>query len=140
MSVKRSIPILLCFLVLIFQSCKFEDDRVNFRFVSLQIVSADLPDSFELNETYEIRVTYVRPSGCIFFEGFDITDEATTTRNVVAIGSDFYEETCTQAVEELETSFNFIVLYEGTYIFRFWNGEDENGVDQYIEIEVPVNS
>jgi hypothetical protein len=140
MSVKRYIPVFLCFLVLILQSCKLEDDRVNFRFVPLQIVSADLPESFDLNETYEIRVTYVRPSGCIFFEGFDITDEATTTRNVVAIGSDFYEETCSLGIEELETSFNFIVLYEGTYLFRFWNGEDENGVDQYIEIEVPVNS
>lgn len=139
MSIKRSITLLLGILLFGLQSCKFEDDNVNFRFVPLQIVSADLPESFTLNETYEIRVTYVRPSGCFFFEGFDITDEATTTRNVVAIGSEFYEEVCTQAIEELEASFNFIVLYDETYLFRFWNGEDENGVDQYIEIEVPVN-
>lgn len=139
MSFKRSIPILLCFLVLIFQSCKLEDDRVNFRFVPLQIVSADLPESFDLNDTYEIKVTYVRPSGCFFFEGFDITKESTTTRNVVAIGSEFYEETCTLAIEELEATFDFICLYDEPYLFKFWNGEDENGVDQFIEIEVPVN-
>jgi hypothetical protein len=81
----------------------------------------------------------VRPSGCFFFEGFDITKESTATRNVVAIGSEFYEETCTQAVEELEATFDFICLYDETYLFKFWNGVNENGVDQFIEIEVPVN-
>lgn len=139
MSLKKSISLLLCFLVLGMTSCKLEDDGVNFRFVALQIVSADVPESFNLNETYEIKVRYLRPSACVLFEGFDITSEDTTTRNVVAIGTDFYEQTCTQAVEELEATFNFICLYEQTYLFKFWTGEDENGNQQYLEIEVPVN-
>lgn len=130
---------LLCFVVFGLSSCKLEDDRVNFRFVPLQILSADVPEAFELNETYEIRVRYLRPSACVFFEGFDITKEGVTTRNVVAIGTDFYDEVCTQAVEEQEASFNFICLYEDTYLFRFWTGEDENGNQQYLEVEVPVN-
>ena len=139
MSLKKSTLLLLCFLALSLESCKLEDDGVNFRFVALQILSADLPESFDLNETYEITVTYLRPSACVIFEGFDVTSEATTTRNVVAIGTDYYEQNCTQATEELEATFNFIVLYEGTYLFRFWTGEDENGEQQYLEIEVPVN-
>lgn len=129
----------MAFLAFSLSSCKLEDDSVNFRFVPLQIVSADVPESFDLNETYEIRVRYLRPSACVFFEGFDITNEALTTRNVVAIGSEFYEEVCTQEVEELEATFNFICLYQETYLFRFWTGEDENGNQQYLEIEVPVN-
>ncbi|WP_372945678.1 hypothetical protein [Muriicola sp.] len=139
MSFKKPISLLLCVVFFGLSSCKLEDDRVNFRFVPLQILSADLPESFELNETYEIRVTYLRPSACIFFEGFDITKEGVTTRNVVAIGSDFYEEVCTLATEELEASFNFICLYDEPYLFRFWTGEDENGNQQYLEVEVPVN-
>lgn len=139
MSFKKPISLLLCVVFFGLSSCKLEDDRVNFRFVPLQILSADLPESFELNETYEIRVTYLRPSACIFFEGFDITKEGVTTRNVVAIGSDFYEEVCTLATEELEASFNFICLYDEPYLFRFWTGEDENGNNQYLEVEVPVN-
>ena len=139
MSLKKSIFLLLCFLAFGLSSCKLEDDSVNFRFVPLQIVSADLPDSFTLNETYEIRVQFLRPSACVFFEGFDITKEGTTTRNVVAIGTEFYEQACTLAVEEQEATFNFIVLYEDPYLFRFWTGEDENGNQQYLEIEVPVN-
>lgn len=139
MSLKKPISLLLCVVFFGLSSCKLEDDRVNFRFVPLQILSADLPESFELNETYEIRVTYLRPSACIFFEGFDITKEGVTTRNVVAIGTDFYDEVCTLATEELEASFNFICLYDEPYLFRFWTGEDENGNQQYIEVEVPVN-
>ncbi|MEZ2413785.1 hypothetical protein ACA086_02400 [Muriicola sp. E247] len=139
MSYKKFTFLILFFLALVFQSCKLEDDSVNFNFIPLQIVSADLPQSFELNETYEIRVRYLRPSGCVFFEGFDITKEATTTRNVVAIGTEFYEDPCTQAIEELEATFNFICLYDDTYLFRFWSGENENGEQQYLEIEVPVN-
>lgn len=139
MSLKKSISIVLCFLALTLSSCKLEDDRLNFRFVSLQIVSADLPESFDLNQTYEINVTYLKPSTCVFYEGFDVTNDGLTTRNVVAIGSEFYEENCAQVTEEYEATFNFIVLYEGSYLFRFWTGQDENGEPQYLEIEVPVN-
>ncbi len=139
MSLKKPLSLLLCLVVFGLSSCKLEDDRVNFRFVPLQILSVDVPEAFELNETYEIRVRYLRPNSCVFFEGFDITKEGVTTRNVVAIGTDFYEEVCTQATEELEASFNFICLYEESYLFRFWTGEDENGNQQYLEVEVPVN-
>ncbi len=139
MRLKKSLSIFLCFSVLVLSSCKLEDDRLNFRFIPLQIVSAEVPDSFDLNETYQIYVTYIRPSTCVTYEGFDITDAGRTTRNVVAIGSEFYDEPCTQSIEERETFFNFIVLYDDPYLFRFWTGKDENGNDQYLEIEVPVN-
>jgi len=139
MRLEKSFSIFLCFSVLLLSSCKLEDDRLNFRFIPLQIISAELPDSFELNETYQIYVTYIRPSTCVVYDGFDITDAGITTRNVVAIGSEFYDEPCTQVIEEVETFFNFIVLYDEPYLFRFWAGKDENGNDEYLEIEVPVN-
>ena len=139
MRLEKSFSIFLCFSVLLLSSCKLEDDRLNFRFIPLQIISAELPDSFELNETYQIYVTYIRPSTCVVYDGFDITDAGITTRNVVAIGSEFYDEPCTQVIEEVETFFNFIVLYDEPYLFRFWAGQDENGNDEYLEIEVPVN-
>jgi hypothetical protein len=37
-----------------------------------------------------------------------------------------------------DATFNFIVTSNGSYIFKFWQGEDENGEDQYLTIEVPV--
>jgi hypothetical protein len=127
---------LLLFLVL--NACDIGDDGVNYHFVTLQITDVSMPESFDLNETYEIGVTLLVPNGCTQFEGFDIKSEATTVRNVVAIGTELDDLACTQVVSEVETTFEFICLYRGTYLFRFWTGENEQGVPQYLEIEVPV--
>ena len=128
-----------CLLLIGLFSCELEDDSINYHFVPLQITSADLPESFELNATYEISVTFLKPNSCVFFEGFDIRREDTTTRNVVAIGSELEDRECPQVVEEGTATFNFQVLYTDPYLFRFWTGEDENGVSEYFEITVPVN-
>jgi hypothetical protein len=138
---KRSFFVLCAVLVsFTFSSCDLGDDGPNFHFVPLQIVSADLPESFTLNETYEIKVTYLKPDGCTYYSGFDIVKPEITTRNVVAIGSQRTDQdVCTQVVEEKEASFNFIVIYDQTYLFRFWQSENENGEQQYFEVEVPVN-
>jgi len=119
-------------------SCNLGDDGPNFHFTALQITSAELPESFVLNETYEISVTYVRPDGCTFFEGFDIGNEDVAVRNVVAVGSVRTDQTCTTALEEEEATFLFIVLHNETYRFRFWQGT-EDGQDEYFEVDVPVN-
>ena len=52
-------------------SCSLNDDGPNFHFTPLQITSAELPDSFNMNETYQITVTYTIPDGCTGFGGFD---------------------------------------------------------------------
>lgn len=139
---KKGVIVLLYAVFLSLASCSLDDGDVNFRFVPLQIVSVELPDSFELNETYEVAVTVLRPNGCTNFEGFDISraDTAdTAVRNVVAIGAELDNEQCTQATEEMDTMFSFVVLYTQDYLFRFYTGEDENGVGQYLEVTVPVN-
>lgn len=124
--------------VLSLSSCDLDDDSPNFHFTALQITSAELPESFDLNETYEIKVTYVRPDGCTFFEGFDIVKDDVTVRSVVAVGSVRTDQVCTLAIEEAEATFRFVVLFDEPYTFRFWQGA-EDGMDEYFEIEVPVN-
>ncbi len=124
--------------MLTLSSCT-KDDEPNFHFVPLQIQNASLPDTFRLNETYQIEVTYTIPDGCTGFSGFDVTSSNTTTRNVVVIGSTRTDQdACTQATQEATGTFNFRVVYDETYLFRFWQGEDEEGNQQYLEIEVPV--
>ena len=131
---------MMLLIVLSFTGCSLEDTE-NFRFVAFPIESVELPESFELNETYEIKVKYLRGSDCAFFEGFDIVNEETTVRNVAAIGSMLSDsDDCKEVLEEVETSFNFIVLYQDTYLIKFYTGEDAEGEPLYLEIEVPVNA
>jgi len=130
---------LLFLAALTFLGCSLDDDE-NFHFVAFPITSVEMPETFAINETYEIKVTYTRASDCAYFEGFDVVKEDQTTRNVAAIGSMLSDsEDCQEVLQEVETSFNFIVLYDQNYLFKFYTGEDENGEAQYLEIEVPVN-
>ena len=132
----------LCALIvsLTFSSCELGDDGPNFHFVPQRIESVEMPESFDLNETYEINVTYTIPDGCTYYEGFDVVKEATSTRKVVAIGAQRTDiEACTQVVREEMASFNFVVLYDQMYLFRFYQGEDVNGEQLFLEVEVPVN-
>lgn len=140
MIMKRYFILLLTALSFVGNTSCSVDDGTNFHFTPLRIVSAELPESFNFGETYDIPVTYIRPDDCTFFNGFDVVQADNTTRNVVVIGSVLTdEENCTDLAEETTTSFSFSVRFTGTYLFRFWTGEDENGQQQYIEVEVPVN-
>ncbi len=138
---KRLVPVIfIAFFGTLLSSCSLEDDSPNFQFVPLQIISAQLPESFTQDETYEIEVTYLKPNGCISYEGFDVTQEEETIRNVVAVGSERIDvDFCTEQVVEETAVFNFVVLYNQTYTFKFWVGETESGEQEYLEIEVPVN-
>ena len=136
----KGLPILLY--VLLNAGCDISDDGAKYFFVPLQITAVDVPESFQLNETYEIGVTYLRPNGCTGFQGFDVVSEeseAHTVRQVVAIGAEFQESSCEELNEELQTTFQFICLYSKPYLFRFYTGEDEAGDPQYLDVEVPVN-
>ena len=138
MIMKKTFLFILCCITILLTSCSLEDDNVKFEFVPLQIINADFPESFTLNETYNINVTYIIPNNCIAFEGFDISVIDITGRNIVAIGSERVGEVCNLIAVEAQDSFEFTCLYEGTYYFRLWTGESENGEQEYIEMEVPV--
>ena len=121
-------------------SCSLDDDSANFEFEYLEILEAEVPQSFDLNEVYEIKVTYLRPNDCTYFEGFDVIKEEETTRQVAVIGSTLTEQKdCAEIAQQVEATFDFKVIYTKDYLFKFYTGEDEEGNPQFIEIEVPVN-
>lgn len=120
--------------------CTLDDSEPNFHFSPLRILSADMPDFFELNQSYEITVMYQLPDACTGFRGFEVSQSDLTTRNVVVFGTVQTDgQACPQVVKEAEASFTFNCQYDEPYLFRFWQGEDANGDQQYLEIEVPVN-
>lgn len=133
----KGLPLLL--FALLCAGCDITDDGAKYHFVPLQITAADVPESFQLNQTYEIGVTYLRPNGCTGFQGFDIISQDSADyviRRVVAIGAEFQDPTCPETNDELQESFQFICLYPQPYLFRFYTGDDEAGVPQYLEVEV----
>jgi len=131
--------LVLC-LALIFASCSVDDDSTNYSFEVLPVESVDIPDEFTLGEVYPITVSYFKPSTCHAFREFYYLKE-NNERTVAPIDYVFEKNNCQDLNDELiEETFNFIVTSNGSYIFKFWQGEDANGEDQYLTIEVPVTS
>lgn len=120
-------------------SCNIEDDDyVNIESEFIPIENVELPLSFELGETYQIKVFYYRPTSCHVFHDFFYNADG-VERTVAVVNLVYDLDDCENLNNELvERSFNFSALYNQVYTFKFWQGEDENGEDIYLIYEVPV--
>jgi hypothetical protein len=130
--------VVFCLTLMLFASCSVDDDSTSFSFEVLPVESVDIPDEFELGETYPITVSYLRPSTCHGFKEFYYLKE-NNERTVAPITYVFDNNDCETLEDKLvEATFNFIVTSNGSYIFKFWQGEGTDGETQYLIIEVPV--
>ena len=136
--------IFLCAIImaLVSFSCSLDDDQTNFEYVTLETLSASLPDTFDLGRVYTIDVKLLRPDECTFSETFDVRrdfTDSTNIRTVAPIGIVLEQEAdCAVANDSIQDFFQFEVRYTKPYIFRFYSGSDENGEAEFLEIEVPV--
>ena len=124
-------------------SCSLDDDRANFEYTTLETLSASLPDTFDLGEVYSIDVRLLRPDACTFSETFDVRrdfTDSTNIRTVAAIGIKLDENECEIVNDSILDAFRFEVLYTEPYIFRFYAGDDADGVAEFLEVEVPVRN
>mgnify|MGYP003680082580 FL=1 len=131
--------ILLCFILqLLFSSCSIDNaPNPSYRTEVMPIESVEIPEHFVYGESYEIQVTYNRPSSCYQFFDF-IYDINENVRTVVVVNIIYDNASCVQGTESVAANFEFPVNDTETYVFKFYQGEDENGVDQYYLVEVPV--
>jgi len=130
--------LLVICLTLILASCSVDNDGLNYSFEVLPVESADVPESFVLGETYPITVSYYRPSSCHTFREFYYAKNE-NERIVAPINYVFDEDNCETLEDDLvENTFNFNVTGSGPYTFKFWQGEDADGEDIYLTVEVPV--
>lgn len=119
-------------------SCSLGDDGDDFYYEILPVESVDIPSEFTFGETYEMHISYLRPSNCHVFNDFYYVSEL-NQRTIAVINTVYPNRGCEDLENNIvEVSFNFIVNNNGTYVFRFWQGEDDNGNDMYYIVEVPV--
>ncbi|MGA9636896.1 hypothetical protein [Flavobacterium sp.] len=133
---------ILLFLVLMIASTSCSLDKDNhdtdtYTYSSLPIESYELPDTFTLGETYEIKLKYQKPTACHLYQGI-YYDKNLNTRTIAIQAAVKDNEQCTQEVPPLsEVSFNFVVSNTGSYIFKFYKGKvDGENVFEEVEIQV----
>lgn len=136
----KKIALLAFAFILTFTSCSIDDSSSDsFYLEVLPVESVEMPEYFVHGETYEILVTYTKPNSCYYFNDFiyEIDGHERTIAVVNTVYSDNLTN-CDGEPEQVSVNFDFTVTGYETYVFKFYQGEDENGEDQYYLVEMPV--
>jgi hypothetical protein len=130
--------ILLIIIALGLNACSFNDEK-NLSYVLLPIENVIMPDAYTVGDIAPITIKYRKPTTCHLFYGF-YYDFNQSTRTVAVRAVKTNKNNCTDDSENpYEATLNFKPLAAGIYTFKFWNGTDINGEDQFLiyEAEVP---
>ncbi|MCF6129727.1 hypothetical protein L1S35_08580 [Flavobacterium sp. AS60] len=134
---KNVISLLVLFFIL--NSCSPGDDtQYSYRLIPIE--SVEIPTEFTLGETYPITVHYTLPTSCYHFSSL-YYDKNLNIRTIAVETLVETRNNCQElsAVDGARTeTFNFYVTSNGTYIFKFYQGKDDQGNDIFLEYEVPV--
>lgn len=119
-------------------SCSDDDNDHEYHLEYIGVISADLPDEFIYGLTYRINVTIELPNSCYYYYNqYDYYYEG-TSRLIYPIAHVDDNVPCTPNITETTFSIPIQVLQSETYIFKFYQGQDADGQDQFLTIEVPV--
>ncbi|WP_299112114.1 hypothetical protein [uncultured Winogradskyella sp.] len=130
----------LTVLFIMLTSCSVDEGSgPDFSFQFMPIESVEVPQEFIHGETYTINVNYTQPNDCYEFNSFayDVNDQERT----IAVVNTVYntgESTCPGEPALVSVGFDFTVTSTNTYVFKFYQGGNDDGVDQYHIVEVPV--
>lgn len=135
---KRLLIIILLF-GLVF-SCS-QDDSItdDFTIELLPIEQVNFPSSFMFDEIYTIEYNYRKPTDCNLFHDLYYSIEG-DERTLAVFSKKLNNDYCQTLDEEIVTrSFDFHCTKDnGSYIFKIWQGENNNGEDEYLIYEVPI--
>ena len=136
---KKIIPLLALFFIL--NSCSPGDDT-QYSFKLMPIESVDIPAEFTLGETYPITVHYTAPTSCYYFSSFyydkDLNIRIIAIENAIAQRNNCQDLSAADGASTY--TFNFYVTSNGSYIFKFYQGKDDQGNNIFLEYEVPVTN
>jgi hypothetical protein len=135
---KYFIPLFLVGFLLF--GCSSDDDNNDhpYRLEYIGVVSADVPDEFIQGNTYRINITIELPNSCYYFYNqYDYLYED-TSRLIYPITHIDEDVPCTENIRDVTFSIPVQALQSEPYIFKFYQGEDEEGQDVFLTIEVPV--
>lgn len=115
-----------------------DDNDHDYHLEYTSVVSAELPDEFIFGRTYRINVTIELPNSCYYFYNqYDYFYEG-TSRLIYPIVHVDDGVACTQNIREITFTIPVQALQYEPYIFKFYQGEDSDGQDKFLTIEVPV--
>jgi len=133
---KKLISIVTLFFLL--NSCSSESDT-RYSLVLLPVESVEIPSEMTLGETYQFKMFYRLPSTCHDYNAI-YYHKALNVRTIAVESAVKIQNNCQELTENnlYECTFDFLVTSNGSYVFKFWQGKDEQGNDMFLEYEIPV--
>ena len=134
--------VLLLIMAFAINSCDISDDQPNSHLEVVPVESYTLPESFTHDQSYTIKLKYLRPTECHYYEGIYYSKYLNTRTIGIQMGVLDDKDCKPLTGDPIETSFNFIVTSSvgSTYKFKFYKGEDTSGNDIFDEVEIPVTN
>ncbi len=127
----------LCLLVIFLSACEL-DNGTETQFVVGPVQYCEMPASFKVDSISTINVSYARPDNCHIFNGFYYAIEG-NTRTVAIEYAKMNRNDCEVEQDPNYTvPLNFKPRTPGTYLFRFWDGVNDDGSHHFYEVEVEV--
>ena len=135
----KKLKVLILIALFITQSCSLENDDTLFSFDIVAISEIEIPTEFEINTIVEIKTYYVQKSLCHVF--YDYIFKQIRKNEIEVYLAETYIENgaCEEENFQVVRSFKLKIEDYNKYTFRFWNGRNEQGENQFITVEVPVN-
>lgn len=124
------------FAVVLFVSCT-DDDSSSYHYELLPVEDALIPEEFIFGEIYDLSIKYIVPDNC-YMNSDVLYEYDQDARNIAVISHVASNDNCDALDLEQELTLKVQALQSSPYIFRFWQGDDENGEPIYLIMEVPV--
>lgn len=122
-------------------SCSDDDDDYNEHEYHLELIgvnTVELPDEFIYGEIYTIKGTIELPNSCYYYYNqYEYFYEG-DTRIIYPIAHVDDDITCSEVTSTANFSIPLHVQQAETYVFKFYQGVDGNGEEQFLTISVPV--
>ncbi len=132
---------ILVVLILAFVTMSCSDDDAQMFFFELVPTASveNVPENFILNKADTLVVRFSRPSLCHSFQGFEYEKEGNTRKIAVVTRVIEAGDQC-GATDEGERVVPFIFRPEATgiVVLRFFQGDNDAGEPQFLDIEVPI--
>jgi hypothetical protein len=132
---------LILFLSFLFFSCQQDLEDENTRIDKLPVFEIQIPPTMQVGFEYQISFKYALPNGCYSFYSIDIENDNLPSENVrliTAFAEVAINTNCIQVYTEETYSFKFTPEASKIYLFKFWIGQDDTGIDQFEEIQLLV--
>jgi len=135
--------------LLTLNSCSVDDDTANIAYDFAEITDSTFPEFFEPGKSYDLKLTYKRPTTCHNFIGVDGGREdansneiflyALTSFDPGATGCDSSNAANLSAEYTLRGfSISDNIADDEVFVFKLWIGEDASGEPIFTTVEVPV--